>query len=131
MCFEVNYKAKPWRNRFVYKQVIPVGRKKGLNASKFDPNCHGGGKSPMYAINKTTRLPDNIKITGIGGQSMAGLYVFKTLKDAQESSLYCNGEVIIKCAVNPKDFIHSGARYYNVQATYRALKPVAVVHHKL
>lgn len=126
MCFSISkdLTALGSKRRFAFKIVHEIlGTDQEFNSQY----SYANGKT-RYILGVSSKRLDGK--TGFGGtkagQSDKGYYVYTTLAEArQHSNRYLPNQVIIRVTVKPEDFLRA-SKYSNV-ATYRAVKPTAVV----
>jgi hypothetical protein len=131
MCFSIdpNIRALPDVTT-VYKVV----RRNSHNAQrKFSTSWSNYGRE-IYEIGKETRINQvsPSRTMTKHRSSKRGLYTVLNLKYAKEMAARRNSYttyekyVVLKCRVNPSDFLHSSS-IIDQHVTYRAVTPIAVI----
>lgn len=112
MCFNIDPKAKPWRNQRAWKRL-----------KLYD---NGRLASPFYShyqwstgINRMDRGATYYVTLYGDAVAMHGIYVYKTKKQALLR--VCHDEVVVRLRVDSKDFLHTDGKD---QATYRKVELV-------
>ena len=111
MCFIIDYKAKKWKNKYVYKFLCFYSKSRGWAG----PHSYmEGWKEGAVVKMKPGRTTDGVS-------AMAGIYVFKTREAAARSYRdylsHPEWGVIVRLKVNPRDLLHISK--YQRMATYK------------
>jgi hypothetical protein len=119
MCFKIDYNARRWKVRTVYKSVSTDSQ--GMHSSR--------NTDFRYEIGQAVRRSMVDAATSKWGHTKSGIYVCKTLKAARRyARIMFIGGVIIQVAVNQKDLLFVSDprddKDYRDCATYDKVKVV-------
>lgn len=125
MCHKVSKTAKRPKARFAYKSVVGHGGNLGYKSA----HASGYVSRPVYWRPGRTVYAQGLRAgyEDADGDSTAGIYVFRRLRDAKENA-DAHLRTVIKVAVDPEDWLTTSE--CGEMATYRKATMVNVVKFK-
>ena len=107
MCFKINPYAKPPRAKYAYKvvELTPFGN---LQSVLYPQRTHPWSY-PGEVVHRS-KGPTSSSRTYAGDRTRNarhGIYVFHRLQDAKYSLCWCRDRIILKVAVDQKDWLYS------------------------